>query len=92
MKRAFLSWRATMVNSCSSASDSGGTVIPSTSESPTKDQVLVMARVSMCCVMMAVGVMHITRRYLPLQLCFVHRKRATQSGGICGSCFRGPTG
>ena len=63
-------------------------LIPSTSVSPTKVHILVKARLSGCCVIIAVGVMHMMRRYFPLHECLTHRKRPTQSGGCWGSWCR----
>jgi len=85
--RAFASWRRDKVNSWSSASPAP-TLTASMSGSPTKLHVLVMARLSGCCVTSMCGVMQKTRRYLPRHECLVHMKRATQSGGVCGSWLR----
>lgn len=63
----------------------GPTAIPSISEPSQKTQVLVMARLSGCCVTTAVGVMHRTLGYFPLHVNFVQRNLPTHSGGMLGS-------
>lgn len=65
----------------------GPMLTASMSASPLKLHVLVIARLSGCWVTTAEGVMQSTLWYLPRQVNLEHKKRPTQSGGICGSWF-----
>ena len=53
--------------------------MPSMSDSPMKRYVFVMARLSGCCVITALGVTHMMRLYFPLQEDFVQEVSARRS-------------